>query len=98
MSKSRGPGLDGRKFASNCIFSLCLCGAFLSRFQLPCDVGNSGSGLKSRKLQCRGVAHLPWACEAPFQTVHSVSHFLSLSNNLGNLLFARRTTPTALFR
>jgi len=37
--------------------------------------------------------HLPWAREVPFQTVHSVSRFLSLSNNLGNLLFARQTTP-----
>src|SRR6516225_7254554 len=40
--------------------------------------------------------HVPWAREVPFQTVHSVSRFLSLSNNLGNLLFARRTTPTAV--
>ena len=39
------------------------------------------------------AARLPWAREVPFQTVHSVSRFLSLSNNLGNLLFARRTTP-----
>ena len=40
--------------------------------------------------QDRSRAHLPWAREAPFQTVHSVSRFLCLSNNLGNLLFARR--------
>ena len=36
------------------------------------------------------------ACLGAFQTVHSVSRFLSLSNNLGNLLFARRTTPMAV--
>ncbi len=42
------------------------------------------------------TTHLPWAREVPFRTVHSVSRFLSLSNNLGNLLFARRTTPTVV--
>jgi len=39
------------------------------------------------------AARLPWAREVPFQTVRSVSCFLTLSNNLGHLLFARRTTP-----
>jgi hypothetical protein len=42
------------------------------------------------------AARLPWAREVLFQTVHSVSRFLSLSNNLGNLLFARRTTSMAV--
>jgi hypothetical protein len=34
------------------------------------------------EAQCSLVAHLPWAREVPFQTIHSVSRFLSLSNNL----------------
>jgi hypothetical protein len=42
------------------------------------------------------IAHMPWAREVLFQTFHPVSCFLSLSNNLGNLLFARRTTPMAV--
>jgi len=42
------------------------------------------------------TTHLPWAREVPFQAVHSVSRFFSFSNNLGNLLFARRTTPMAV--
>jgi hypothetical protein len=29
------------------------------------------------------LGHLPWAREVPFQTVHSVSRFFNLSNNLG---------------
>jgi hypothetical protein len=41
-------------------------------------------------------ADLSWAREVPFQSVHSVSRFLNLHNNLGNLLFARRTTPAAV--
>jgi hypothetical protein len=41
----------------------------------------------------RQLVRLQWAREILFQTVHSVSRFFSLSNNLGNLLFARRTTP-----
>jgi hypothetical protein len=40
---------------------------------------------------CAGLVR--WAREVSFQTVHSVSCCFSLSNNLGNLLFARRTTP-----
>ncbi len=39
------------------------------------------------------AARIPWAREILFQTVHSLSRFFSLSNNFGNLLFARRTTP-----
>jgi hypothetical protein len=50
------------------------------------------------RFSCRGVSHLPWEREAPFQTVHSVSRVLSLSNNLGNLLFAQGTTPIVLSR
>jgi hypothetical protein len=41
---------------------------------------------------CVHRGHLPWVREAPFQVVHCVPHFLSLSNNLGNLLFARQTS------
>ena len=40
-------------------------------------------------------ALLPWAHEAPFQTLHSVSHVLIVSNKMGNLLFARETTLMA---
>jgi hypothetical protein len=40
--------------------------------------------------------HLPWVREAPFQAVHCVPRFLSLSNNLGNLLFGRQTTPMVI--
>jgi len=48
----------------------------------PCG-GSAPTGMLSDAL-------LPWAREAYFQSVHSVSRFLSLSNNLGNLLFARQ--------
>jgi len=34
-----------------------------------------------------------WSREIPFQTAHYVSRSLSLSNDMWNLLFARRTTP-----
>ena len=34
--------------------------------------------------------------EGSLQTVQSASRFLSLSNNLGNLLFARRVTRMAI--
>jgi hypothetical protein len=56
--------------------------------------GQPDSGDRNRLIGHAIV--LPWAREVPFQTVHSVSPFPGLSNNLGNLLFARRTTPTAV--
>src|SRR5579872_4289377 len=49
-----------------------------------------------KTAQRRLVVHLPWAHEASFQSVRSISRFLSLSNNLGNLLFARQTTLMAV--
>src|ERR1035438_4971597 len=39
------------------------------------------------------MGHVPWASEISFQKFHSVVRFLRFSNNLGNLVFARRTTP-----
>ena len=41
------------------------------------------------------LAHLPWARGSSFQLLYSVSFFFSLSNNLGNLLFARQSTRVA---
>jgi hypothetical protein len=37
---------------------------------------------------------LPWARGILFQKLHSVARFFNLSNNLGNLLFARQTSQT----
>jgi hypothetical protein len=42
----------------------------------------------------RQLVRLQWARESPFQLLYSVSSFFSLSNNLGNLLFARQTTQS----
>jgi hypothetical protein len=42
------------------------------------------------------MGHLPWAREVLFQAVHSVSRFLSPSNNLGICSFARLTTTRAV--
>jgi hypothetical protein len=56
-------------------------------------------GLRIRFDDKRIVAdanYLPRAREAPFRKVHSVSRFLSLSNNMGNLVFVRRATPMAV--
>ncbi len=39
--------------------------------------------------------HLSWARGSSFQLLYSVSSFFSLSNNLGNLLFARQSTQVA---
>ncbi len=44
------------------------------------------------------MGDLPWAREILFQTIHSTSRFLSLSNNLGNLLFAPTDNPDVCFR
>jgi hypothetical protein len=41
------------------------------------------------------MGDLPWAREVLFQTIHSASRFLSLSNNLGNLLLAPTDNPMA---
>jgi hypothetical protein len=43
----------------------------------------SGSALESTSSDGHFFekAHLPWARQAPFQTVHSVSRFLSLSKS-----------------
>jgi hypothetical protein len=59
----------------------------------------SGLGDSARpdgELGPHRLVPLTGAREVLFQAVHSVSCFFSLSNNLGNLLFARRTTPTAV--
>jgi hypothetical protein len=45
------------------------------------------------QLCARG--HLPWAPWQPLQMHHPVSSFFSLSNNLGNLLFARQLIQVA---
>lgn len=43
----------------------------------------------------RQLVRLQWARESPIQLLQSVSTFFSLSNSLGNLLFARQTTQVA---
>jgi hypothetical protein len=43
----------------------------------------------------RQLVRLQWARESPFQLLQSVSSFFSLSNSLGNLLFARQSTQVA---
>jgi len=43
-------------------------------------------------LRDNSGGHLPWARGSPVQELHSVSLVFSLSNNLGNLLFARQAT------